>query len=78
MRDINETHQKLLEAQNAHNPAMSIRDMGEVLGTDSPSYVKWLLDKLVAAGLAEKIQRGSKHVYRMVEPKYQHNSERHE
>ena len=78
MRDIEETHKKLLEAQSAQFPQMSLRDMGDVLDTPNPSYVRFLLDKLVSLGLAIKIPRGTGHVYRIVEGGYHHNEARHE
>ena len=78
MRDIEETHKKLLEAQEAHPPIMTIREMGGALGSDSPSYVKFLLDKLVDLGLAERVMRGKKHVYRIVNKGYRHNEAKHE
>jgi hypothetical protein len=75
---IEEKHRKLLEAQKKQHPTLTMSEMGDVLGSESSGYVSWLLDKLVKAGLAEKIQRGGKHVYRMVEAGYKHNPEKHE
>jgi hypothetical protein len=72
--DIYEKHQKLLDAQSAHSPMLTIREMGEVLETNSTSYVVWFLEKLVKQGLAVKESRGiSKHVYRIISPSYKHN-----
>jgi len=47
--------------------------MGNVLGIKSTSHVRYILDNLVDNGLAEKIQRGTTHVYRMVKLAYRHN-----
>jgi hypothetical protein len=78
MSDILEKHRKLLAAQDSKLPQMTIREMGEVIGSESTSYIKWILDKLIDAGLAVKIQRGDKHIYRLVEPGYKHNPGAHE
>jgi len=78
MTSILEKHQQLLEAQEAKQPQLSLREMGGVIGSESPGYVSWLLSRLVALGLAEKIERGGKHVYRIVPAKYRHNPESHE
>jgi DNA-binding transcriptional ArsR family regulator len=72
--NLDEKHQKLLDAQNAHPPTLTMLEMGEVLDMTSKGHLSWLLGRLVEAGLAEKIQRGTKHVYRMVELKYKKES----
>jgi len=66
-------HEKLLEAQESALPHLTIREMGNVLGIKSTSHVRYILDNLVDNGLAEKIQRGTTHVYRMVKLAYRHN-----
>ena len=71
--DLHEKYQKLLDAQAAHSPMLTLREMGEVLETGSTSYVVWVLEKLVAQGLAVKERRGLKHVYRIISPSYRHN-----
>lgn len=72
--DIHEKHKRLLEAQSSRSPLLTLREMGEVLGTNSTSYVVWFLEKLVAQGLAVKERRGLKHVYRIVPQSYRHNA----
>jgi len=47
--------------------------MGEALGVESTSHIIYMLEALVAEGLAEKVQVGKKHIYRMLKPKYRHN-----
>ena len=74
--DIYEKHQKLLEAQSARSPMLTIREMGEVLDTKSTSYIIWFLEKLVKEGLAVKERRGVKHVYRIISPSYKRNPPR--
>jgi predicted transcriptional regulator of viral defense system len=67
MDKITDRYQKLLEAQATHQPTMTIREMGAVLNIRSTSYIRLILDRLVAEGRAVKIRRGLKHVYRIVE-----------
>lgn len=71
--DISENHKKLLEAQASAVPTLTIRQMGEVIGKDSPGHVFYILDEMVKQGLAEKVKRGKKHVYRMLPAEYKHN-----
>lgn len=73
--DNTDRHQKLLEAQDAHPPTLTIREMGGVLGIESPSHVKYILDDLVEKGLALRVQRGKKNVYRIISPSYKHAKE---
>lgn len=80
MINVEEKHEILLKAQNAHLPILTLEQMGVALGIKSGSHghVTYILDRLVEAGLAEKIRRGSKHVYRIVDPQYRHNEGRRE
>jgi predicted transcriptional regulator len=75
--DIEKKHKQLLEAQSQRHPTLTMSEMGDVLGSESSGYISWLLEKLVRLGMAEKIQRGGKHVYRIVDS-YKHNPESHE
>jgi len=70
--DNTDRHAKLLQAQEAHPPTLTLREMGDVLDINSLSHVRYILDDLVAKGMAEKIQRGKKNVYRMITPHYNH------
>lgn len=78
MINIDEVHKQLLEAQNTHPPQLTIREMGSVLDNSNPSHVAYILEKLVEAGLAEKVQRGMKHVYRILPQSHKHNGGRHD
>ena len=71
--DYSDKHAKLLDAQNKQPPHLTIRQMGEALGIDSTSYIRYILDRLIEQGLVQKIQVGKKHVYRMLRPSYRHN-----
>lgn len=77
MINIDEVHKQLLEAQNTHPPQLTIREMGSVLEIESTGHMQTILDKLIEDGLAERVQRGSKHVYRILPRKYKHNGGRH-
>jgi len=71
--DYSDKHKILLAEQEQQPPHLTIRQMGEALGVESTSHIIYMLEALVAEGLAEKVQVGKKHIYRMLKPSYKHN-----
>ena len=67
-----------MDAQDTHLPMLTLREMGVIMNTKSTSYVQFILNKLVAEGLAIKERRGLKHVYRFVPQSYKHNPQAEE
>ena len=61
-----EAHKKFLEAQNEKKPTLTLKEMGELINVESHSHVTYILDGLIRDGLAEKIKRGAKSVYRIL------------
>lgn len=61
--DILDAHKKLLAEQKKRRPSLTIREMAEVVGVSSTSYMIFILNKLEHLGLAKKESRGSYHVY---------------
>ena len=71
--DYSDKHAKLLDIQEKQPPHLTIRQMGEALNIESTSYIRFVLNSLIEQGLAEKVQVGKKHIYRMLKPSYRHN-----
>lgn len=66
---LKDRHAKLLAAQRQKSPALTIREMMEVLGVHSESTVVNMLNNMVREGLVtmEPIGTGRKNLYRFVE-----------
>jgi predicted transcriptional regulator len=61
-----EAHQKFLQAQSEKHPTLTLQEMGRLIGVESHSHVTYILENLIREGLAEKIERGKKNVYRIL------------
>lgn len=61
-----EAHKKFLEAQSTKHPTLTLQEMGDLIDVKSHSHVTYILDNLIREGLAEKIKRGAKSVYRIL------------
>jgi hypothetical protein len=64
--DLAHRQQQLYQAQQSKAPHLTVREMGDVIGISSTSHVFSILDEMVEQGLAEKVKRGQKHVYRIL------------
>ena len=73
LMDYSDKHKILLAEQDQQPPHLTIRQMGEALNIESTSYIRFVLNSLIEQGLAEKVQVGKKHIYRMLRPSYRHN-----
>lgn len=62
-----DAHKKFLQAQNQKHPTLTLQEMGDLIGVKSHSHVTYILEGLIRDGLAERIQRGDKSVYRVLE-----------
>jgi hypothetical protein len=61
--DILEAHRQILAVQDRQRPALTIREMMDIINVSSTSYMRFLLDKMIAQGLAEKEERGETNRY---------------
>lgn len=62
-----EAHKKFLQAQSQKHPTLTLEEMGDLINVKSHSHVTYILEGLIRDGLAERIQKGKKSVYRVLQ-----------